>query len=675
MVYIHGFMGNETSFRSFPAHVHNLLTVLLMETHVVHTKIYPRYRSKRNISFARDDFSSWLEPHEDPKTDVVLCGHSMGGLLSAEVVLMPPSAPAARPLKHRILGTINFDVPFLGMHPGVVKSGLASIFQKGEAPGDQWSPETDPGSTSDAASSLGSPVSRSSSGRVDTLWAQTDPNYNPSFGNDVVLPMREGWKNALHFVNKHSGHLMKATKQLVTSHLEFGGAMANYGELKTRYGRIRGLEEEDESIRKSLVRSNNAPSRVRFVNYYTASTGRIKKPSSPRRTLSPSANQSQTSLSPSAAVEPQRGRNQQEAGVVATQSSRSRSPRISLEEHSDEGIVKKEVEMPSSDDEDWNEAAETLTSEDPTSIDAGHSLERETTDTSEMLSPTSTLSTTATLPPIPDLPTPPPALDVTYIKDQQTRKVVEKEHTRAVKSYEKAVKDREKAIRDRARLEQKKERKALKDAEKASKDAEKAKRKAETDAQKAKNKAEAAREMTQSEKEELRLQQERQRMEAEARRMRGDKTPEEEFEKPPAPLQEEKAPEEGLDKPSAPMRASEFISPEQAPALQQLSSASPSEASRSPSPRPGSKEQQNKPRKDRKFCTLPPKDSNGQRDPLWVRIFMENVDEVGAHCGLFFIDERYERLVGEVADRVERWVREDGDMRVVSSLGEGSGKS
>ena len=59
LVYIHGFMGNETSFRSFPAHVHNLLTVSLADTHVVHTKIYPRYKSRKAIDYARDDFSNW----------------------------------------------------------------------------------------------------------------------------------------------------------------------------------------------------------------------------------------------------------------------------------------------------------------------------------------------------------------------------------------------------------------------------------------------------------------------------------------------------------------------------------------------------------------------------------------------------------------------------------------
>lgn len=59
LIYIHGFMGNETSFKSFPAHVHNLLTVTLSESHVVHSKIYPRYRSRKPIEHARDDFSNW----------------------------------------------------------------------------------------------------------------------------------------------------------------------------------------------------------------------------------------------------------------------------------------------------------------------------------------------------------------------------------------------------------------------------------------------------------------------------------------------------------------------------------------------------------------------------------------------------------------------------------------
>ena len=72
LVYIHGFMGNETSFRSFPAHVHNLLSITLADTHVVHTKIYPRYRSRRTIDFARDEFSKWYDALHSRQHELML---------------------------------------------------------------------------------------------------------------------------------------------------------------------------------------------------------------------------------------------------------------------------------------------------------------------------------------------------------------------------------------------------------------------------------------------------------------------------------------------------------------------------------------------------------------------------------------------------------------------------
>lgn len=59
LVYIHGFMGDETSFRNFPAHVHNLVTITLADTHLVYSKIYPKYRSRYALEVARDDFSKW----------------------------------------------------------------------------------------------------------------------------------------------------------------------------------------------------------------------------------------------------------------------------------------------------------------------------------------------------------------------------------------------------------------------------------------------------------------------------------------------------------------------------------------------------------------------------------------------------------------------------------------
>ena len=40
------------------------------------------------------------------------------------------------------------------------------------------------------------------------------------------------------------------------------------------------------------------------------------------------------------------------------------------------------------------------------------------------------------------------------------------------------------------------------------------------------------------------------------------------------------------------------------------------------------------------------------QDPTWVQVYMEGVDEVGAHCGLFFPGPHYEKLVGDVGSRI-----------------------
>jgi triacylglycerol esterase/lipase EstA (alpha/beta hydrolase family) len=88
LVYIHGFIGSEASFHSFPFHVHMKLKERLAATHAIHSKIYPRYKTYKAFHLATNNLSDWLSVHEDPNTDIVLVGHSMGGLLAEEVVLL-----------------------------------------------------------------------------------------------------------------------------------------------------------------------------------------------------------------------------------------------------------------------------------------------------------------------------------------------------------------------------------------------------------------------------------------------------------------------------------------------------------------------------------------------------------------------------------------------------------
>ncbi|MCJ1399490.1 hypothetical protein MMC11_002692 [Xylographa trunciseda] len=672
LVFIHGFLGNETSFQSFPAHIHNLVTTKLVDTHTVHTKIYPRYKSRKAIEYARDDFSNWLYPNETPETDVILLGHSMGGILSAEVALLPPYSAANRQTyRHRILGTINFDTPFLGMHPGVIVSGIGSLFKakpvsptlkpvdamdslmpmplqlaspNGTFAGSGLLPTQGSGDSTNsgyfpdqAMESL-----RSTTSSLSPLATPiNDPNFDPPFPNDVRLPVRKGWDSTLHFIMKHSDGLTKATKSYVTSHLEFGGAMADYRGLKARYERLRALEDVDNSEPESMQEYRPAR-RLRFVNYYTASTGR---PSSPKpASIHEIENMDHRLDGSGSGLEERFQRANLSTASIASTRSASRSPRISIENprgelvadivpvvdenedpaeegtHSDHGQAMEYLEPgPVTDDEELpgDGASESKTAppaNDPqTPLDAptqGNAGTPETADTepttpSQHLSPqSSTLSSTSTLPPLPRSPSPPPPFDPAPYPDKDTRKLAEKEHARLTKAYQRALKDRDAAIKDRRKLLEKREKTARQARDKAVKDEERARLKDEAADTKARERARA-------------------KEEREAAKRLG-------------PIQTATAnATHPLDEVPTPTAAA----------------AGPAQ----PTPQP------EKPKRDRKFCMLPARGADGARDACWPRVFMVGVDEVGAHCGLFVAGKpHYGALVLDVGGRVEAWVRGRG---------------
>ncbi|KAK5222233.1 hypothetical protein LTR72_006490 [Exophiala xenobiotica] len=319
IIYIHGFLGDETSFKSFPAHVHAILTKALRETHVAYTKIYPRYKSRKNVSFATNDFSKWLSPRESDDTDVILVGHSLGGILAAEVVLLPSEAPGSNGVfKHRILGLLAFDVPYLGMHPGVVGTGIASIFR---SPPELVEAALDPSPFSDTA--------------------DPGPTYNPAYENDVRLATRKGkLQRAWYFWNKHAGEVSKAAGKYVSSHLEFGGCLADYVGLRRRYSSIRALEDVNE-LAKPRAPSGQMMKRVRFVNYYTTATGPVKqRPPSPKSgqdLLKPPGEELQLTNTTTTT-------NSDGSDIPQTQTILSNSsPRISLEEHRDDEVITKDI--------------------------------------------------------------------------------------------------------------------------------------------------------------------------------------------------------------------------------------------------------------------------------------------------------------------------------------------
>ncbi|PLB38055.1 uncharacterized protein BDW47DRAFT_117566 [Aspergillus candidus] len=251
LVYIHGFMGSEASFQDLPAHIHDLLAGLLSESHVVYTRIYPRYKSHGEIQTAVAQFSAWLSPHEADDLDVILLGHSLGGILAADVALLQ---------KHRILGLVNFDVPLLGIHPRVIPTGASgSIPKKGPAFDDKLAGEEECLDFKPPAN----PV-------------PFNPNFDPPFRNDVRLVERGFLKGMMHFVNKNTDNLSRSIVDRLVSPLRFANCVNNYSELRRRYRQLRELEAAEYS-----------PRRVRFVNYYTASTGRISHKTKKRPATEP----------------------------------------------------------------------------------------------------------------------------------------------------------------------------------------------------------------------------------------------------------------------------------------------------------------------------------------------------------------------------------------------------
>lgn len=513
----------------------------------------------------------------------------------AEVALLPPVSPMSpNHFRHRIIGTINFDTPFLGMHPGVISSGISSLFRSNDKP-ESNVPGGDPSQESLGATSV-------ASSSVDLGLPAHDPNYNPAFNNDVRIVQRSGWNNALHFITKHSDGITRAAKQYVTSHLEFGACLADFQGLKRRYAAIRCLEDVDP-YRHEKDEHGRELRRVRFVNYYTASTGREKK-KKPKEESAMSQENGLAELST------------QDLSIKDTQSPRSpaRSPRITVQDLS--------ANTPQSDihpidrlsvadrpdyDQDLEENAEQpppYTLEDVGNLPAEELAHGQHEAVVGLQGSPSAQCSDEGLPPIPPPPQAPAAFDATKYLDPETLKIAKKAYAREEKAHKRACKDREKLIRDREKIIQKREKEA--------------------------NKAKSKQAVTIN---------------------------------PETPAASSNA--EAIE--NTPTQQDPIIPP--ARSSMSLAKSPIDESSKvaaKDTQKPG------KTPKDRVFCVLPPKEPHkfpsmpDGRDPTWLRVYMPGVDEVGAHCGLFFTDSAaYDRLVGDVVARVEEWVGEEGTRRMV----------
>ncbi|KAK6974363.1 hypothetical protein R3P38DRAFT_3335844 [Favolaschia claudopus] len=259
LVYIHGFQGNDTSFQSFPTDLQEHLSANI-PSHLnlkIHSSLYPTYKSRKPIAFATKNFLAWLSTQ--PPGPVILVSHSMGGLLAADAATDSSNTGTA-PRHRRIVGIIAFDVPYLGMHPHVVVSGIASLFpdkdaEQGPTPADlnqhkdvdivedQVTDDWDAykakadAKRSRSRSPLPSPSSESTA--PSSISAPPSPHHTPFKFDKAMNFLSAHYNDPLpRWLRKHSDEPFGAGVRFITEYFQFGSCMFDPSGLKERYSRL-----------------------------------------------------------------------------------------------------------------------------------------------------------------------------------------------------------------------------------------------------------------------------------------------------------------------------------------------------------------------------------------------------------------------------------------------------
>jgi pimeloyl-ACP methyl ester carboxylesterase len=166
--------GGDDTFGTFPEHLQALISHALPKVDVL-AVAYPRFETRGELKECVARFREWLEnkvidievahqtpsPTIDPSVHTILIGHSMGGIVAAETLLLlareqpipptssmsnpdgpnfasnttlnsttgtshpnPPSPTATGFMFPHIQGLLTFDTPFLGLNPSMVAHSL-----------------------------------------------------------------------------------------------------------------------------------------------------------------------------------------------------------------------------------------------------------------------------------------------------------------------------------------------------------------------------------------------------------------------------------------------------------------------------------------------------------------------------------------------------------------------
>ncbi|KAH9834276.1 putative serine esterase (DUF676) [Teratosphaeria destructans] len=314
LVFLHGFKGGDNTFHRFPKDLTALLANALPKIDVL-SVVYPQYETRGDLRECVAKFKDWLQnkvidlevanqtpsPTVDPSVHVVLCGHSMGGIVAAETLLsiakdepvpagyandttnstaghepqgdgtsnLPPpenedrssSAPPQEPTRllfPYIQAVLAFDTPYLGISPGVLAHGAEEHYNEAttaykafNAAGDffGWGKSKTPEPIANA-SSRGLPAADGSTG--GSKWA-TLGKYAMYGGAVAAIAGAAG----AAYLNREQ---ITQGMTWAGSHLEFVGTLARGAELQKRVENVVALTKTHD---------------VGFANFYGCLSERV----------------------------------------------------------------------------------------------------------------------------------------------------------------------------------------------------------------------------------------------------------------------------------------------------------------------------------------------------------------------------------------------------------------
>ncbi|KAI0450238.1 hypothetical protein F5B21DRAFT_508406 [Xylaria acuta] len=159
LCFLHGFKGDDDTFRTFPDDLKTQVMKQLPDGNV-ESVVYPKYETKGELGQCSAAFLEWLKervmdvrkahcekpwPPHDRDVGVILVAHSMGGFVASDTLFLilnsklaaskdssesEPDSESDTPIFPLIQGILTFDTPFNGLARSMFVYGAFSNYQK-----------------------------------------------------------------------------------------------------------------------------------------------------------------------------------------------------------------------------------------------------------------------------------------------------------------------------------------------------------------------------------------------------------------------------------------------------------------------------------------------------------------------------------------------------------------